>query len=66
MAAVNGLEVLGPDTAAAAGRRGEGQVQEEKWRQVMFRSERQGRKRVCHARLSGREDNLKKVVGKRI
>ena len=40
------LEVLGPGTAAAAGRRRWGQVQEQRWRkdrQAMLLSERQGR-----------------------
>ena len=40
------LEVLGPGTAAAAGRRGEAKAQELKWkraRQAMLLSERQGR-----------------------
>ena len=40
------LEVLGPGTAAAAGRRGEAKAQELRWkraRQAMLLGERQGR-----------------------
>jgi hypothetical protein len=49
------LEVLGPSTAAAAGRRRWAQVQEERWRkdrQAMLLSKRQGRSIVpCFVRL---------------